>query len=179
MYRLFDCTTVQKDEDRISKLPKLTLPKLSSNIREVAPVLGPIWVQHWPETYTGRRQISYLFCCLEGEALKSIEGLNTSYSNYQIAIETLQDRYGKQEDIINAHHKAFRCLPPATDKTRDCRNLLNEIERHLLKLESWTASIWEALRWKSFHRGLAMNLMFGYECWWHLCSFIGVVRNCR
>lgn len=102
------------------------------------------WPQFWDrfESNIVRRPIadvdklSYLFCCLEGEALKSIKGLSTTNSNYKIAIETLQNRYGKQEYIINAHYKALRCIPPALDKASDCRNLLDEIERHLLILES-------------------------------------------
>ena len=59
-------------------------------------------------------KFNYLNSLLEGEAKRSIQGLTLSESNYDSAVETLHERFGKPQQIISAHMDEIVKLPPST-----------------------------------------------------------------
>jgi hypothetical protein len=73
---------------------------------------------------------------LTGVARQVIEGLATTNKNYTIAVDTLKDRYGKPVAIIDAHYVALYRIKMAVNTAKDCRNVLNDIDRHLRVLKS-------------------------------------------
>lgn len=119
-----------------SKLPKMELAKFNGDILK--------WYQFWDQfsSNVDTRNIQdvdkllYLQSVLEGEAKQVIEGLNTTSANYQIAVNTLKERYGKPGAVIDAHYVALFRLETADQSVKGCRNVLNEIERHLRILKS-------------------------------------------
>lgn len=61
----------------------------------------------------------YLQTVLEGEAKQTIEGLKTTNENYQIAISTLKQRYGKRGILIDAHYSALYRIKRANKITKN------------------------------------------------------------
>lgn len=81
-------------------------------------------------------KLLYLQSALEGEAKDVIEGLDITNKNYNIAIETLKERYGKQSIIIDAHYMALYKIKRSDKTVNDCRTTFNEMEKHLRVLKS-------------------------------------------
>ncbi|XP_059056091.1 uncharacterized protein LOC131849970 [Achroia grisella] len=119
-----------------SKLPKMELAKFNGDVLK----WHPFWDQF--SSNVDSRNISevdkllYLQSVLEGEAKRAIEGLDMTNKNYQIAVSTLKERYGKPGTIIDAHYAALYRIRTADKSVADCRRVLNEIERHLRVLSS-------------------------------------------
>lgn len=118
-----------------SKLPELTLVKFQGDILN--------WYPFWDQfnSNIGQRRLSevdkllYLKASLQGEARNMIEGLKTTNENYQIAVDTLQARYGRKEQVVDAHYAALHKVKPSI-KREECRKTFDEIERHLRVLKS-------------------------------------------
>lgn len=118
------------------KLPKLSLPEFHGDILQ--------WNQFWDQyqSLVDCRKLSdvdkflYLNSALKGEAQKLVEGLGITNKNYGIAVNTLKARYGRVELVKDAHYSALSKITPAEDSTSSCRNVLNEIEKHLRVLSS-------------------------------------------
>lgn len=126
----------QGDGVRTSKLPKLSLPEFSGDILR--------WQQFWDHFHSNIDcrdlpdvdKLLYLKSSLKGDALRTIEGLETTNKNYSIAITTLRERYGKESQIIDAHYAALYKIKTADYTPADCRRTLNEVERHVRVLNS-------------------------------------------
>ncbi|XP_066925958.1 uncharacterized protein [Clytia hemisphaerica] len=73
---------------------------------------------------------------LEGTALKSINGLELTQTNYNVAIEILKERYGNTQLIIDNHYTKLSDLGVATDRTYSLRSTFDTIEQHLRSLEA-------------------------------------------
>ncbi|CAG9793223.1 unnamed protein product [Diatraea saccharalis] len=119
------------------KLPRMELSKFDGEVLK--------WYQFWDQFTSNvhNRDIDdvdkllYLKSVLEGDAKQAIEGLDTTNKNYQIAVDTLKERYGKPTVIIDAHYVAlYRIKSVVGNQVKDCRGVLNEIERHLRVLKS-------------------------------------------
>ncbi len=119
-----------------SRLPKLSLPEFDGTILN--------WHQFWDQFSSNidSRNIAdvdkllYLKTSLKGDAKKTIDGLETTNRNYQIALTTLRERYGKPSHLIDAHYAALSKLNKADKTTDSCRRTLNELERHFRILEA-------------------------------------------
>jgi hypothetical protein len=86
------------------KLPKLDLKKFAGDFCS--------WRPFWEcfeaavdnnSSLTSVEKMNYLVSYLEGNALKSVQGLSLSAANYKIAIDTLTSRFGNNQAVINAH----------------------------------------------------------------------------
>lgn len=118
------------------RLPQMELAKFDGDVLK--------WHQFWDQftSNVDSRNINdvdkllYLQSVLSSEAKQAIEGLDTTNKNYKIAVETLKERYGKPAAIIDAHYVALYRIQTAGNTAKECRNVLNEIERHLRVLKS-------------------------------------------
>lgn len=119
-----------------TRLPRMELAKFDGDVLK--------WHQFWDQfsSNIGSRNINdvdkllYLQSVLTGEAKRTIEGLDTTSKNYQIAVDTLRDRFGKPSAIVDAHYVALYRIHIAGSAIKECRNVLNQIERHLRVLSS-------------------------------------------
>lgn len=119
-----------------NRLPKLSLPEFDGNILE--------WHQYWDQfrsnidskNLSDVDKLSYLKASLKGDAKRTIEGLETTNRNYNIALTTLKERYGKSSYLIDAHYSTLYKIQAAKNTSTECRKALDEIERNLRVLES-------------------------------------------
>ncbi|KAK9739808.1 Protein of unknown function (DUF1759) [Popillia japonica] len=81
-------------------------------------------------------KLLYLRSVLEGEAKKAIEGLEITSAKCKIVTDTLRERYGKTGAIVDAHYVVLYRTRAARNCVKDCRDVLNKIERHLRVLKS-------------------------------------------
>ena len=56
-------------------------------------------------------KFNYLHGLLEGQAVRAIQGITLSESNYQAAVEILHERFGKTQQIISSHMDELLKLP--------------------------------------------------------------------
>ena len=76
-------------------------------------------------------KFNYLKSRLSGDAQKAISGLPLSNDNYDIAIDILKTRFGRDQELVDLHYTQLINLQPATNKINNLRSLLNNIEKHL------------------------------------------------
>lgn len=98
-----------------AKLPKLIQRKFCGDIT--------IWTGFW-ESYKSAvhdnentlkiDKFNYLRSLLEGAASRAIQGLTLSSSNYNLAVEILEQRVGRTQQIISTHMDEILKLQPCT-----------------------------------------------------------------
>ena len=121
-----------------SKLPKLVLPKFRGDVTQ--------WKTFWDSFNSAIHNNSYLTTIdkfnhlnslLKGQALRVIQGLILSYGNYQSAIDTLHQRFGKTQHIISTHmDELLKILARTTDKTSQLRFIYDKISINVRGLEA-------------------------------------------
>ena len=82
-------------------------------------------------------KFNYLHALLEGQTARAIQGLTLSETNYQAAVDILQERSGKTQQIISAHMDELLKLPTCTwDKPGQLRIIYDKIKINVRGLES-------------------------------------------
>ena len=121
-----------------AKLPKLVLPKFRG---EVTTWMG-LWYSykfavHDNVNLSKIDKFNYLRSLLEGAASQAIQGLALSGDNYDSAVEILEQRFGKTQQIISAHMeeilKLQLCL---TDCPSSLQFLYDKLSVHVQGLSS-------------------------------------------
>ena len=82
-------------------------------------------------------KFNYLNSVLEGAAARAIAGLTLTASNYDNAVEILQDRFGKPQQIISAHmDELIKLQPSHNDRPASLRYVYDQISVHVRGLAS-------------------------------------------
>ena len=119
------------------RLPKLELQKFNGNILR--------WQEFWDsfEASIHRNpnlqpvdKFNYLRAELEGDASAVISGLELTNSNYEVAVNLLQERFGRDELMMDAHYSALMDLPVSLNVTEKLRATYDMIEKHLRSLKA-------------------------------------------
>ena len=121
-----------------AKLPKLVLPKFRGDVT--------IWRSFWDSFNSAVHvnpglskidKFNYLNSLLEGNAKRAIQGLTLSDANYDSAIEILQQRFGRQQQIISAHMEEILKIPPShNDSPSSLRLVYDRLNVHVRGLRS-------------------------------------------
>ena len=94
------------------KLPKLHINKFSGDVTK----FRSFWesfdsAMNKNPTLSAIDKFNYLKALLEGPAVSAIQGLSLSEGNYAAALELLQQRFGRTQQIISAHMEELLKLP--------------------------------------------------------------------
>ena len=73
---------------------------------------------------------------LLNEAKEAITGLETTEANYKVAVNILQERYGKKQLIINAHYAKLKEMPISSTYYEKLQSTYDTIKKHLRSLEA-------------------------------------------
>ena len=121
-----------------AKLPKLVLPKFRGDVTT--------WMGFWDSFRSAVHdnaslskidKFNYLRSLLEGAASRAIQGLALSSNNYDFAVEILEQRFGKTQQIISAHMEEILKLQPClTDRPSSLRFLYDKLSVHVRGLSS-------------------------------------------
>ena len=120
------------------KLPKLTLPKFKGEVTR----FRSFWDSfnsaiHNNPDISAIDKFNYLRELLEGPAARAIQGLALSAANYETAVEILQTRFGKTQQIISAHMDDLLKLPVCTkDTSSQLRLIYDQVFANVRGLES-------------------------------------------
>ena len=121
-----------------SKLPKLVLPKFRGN----ATKFRTFWdsfesAVHKNPGLSKIDKFNYLNSLLEGVALRAIQGLTVTDANYDAAINILNQRFGKPQQIISAHMDELLKIPACNgDKPSQLRFVYDKVSVHVRGLEA-------------------------------------------
>jgi len=122
-----------------AKLPKLSLPKFDGDFLN--------WSSFWDQfkaivdksSLPDVTKFTYLQSLLEGEPKEVILGLSLTESNYKIACELLEDRFGRKEVVIARHIQELLSLVTGTRSTTEVsalRVLQDRLQIHVRSLDS-------------------------------------------
>lgn len=128
--------SVKTKKFHATKLPKMSLPKFNGDILTFTHFWEKFEASVHSRDMPDTDKFSYLYSCLEGEASKALEGFTISNANYNVAIEKLWQRFGRKDEVVDAHYNALCSLPKAKDTPAECRCTLDTIETHLRVLET-------------------------------------------
>ncbi|KAF0302829.1 hypothetical protein FJT64_025111 [Amphibalanus amphitrite] len=99
----------------VKSIPRLTLPTFRGSAQE-----WPRWIGlfkalvHNQPSLSDSKRMAHLQNAVEGPAAQAINGMLFNGELYQEALKTLQERFGREEDIIQAHlRKIFTSTPPS------------------------------------------------------------------
>ncbi|XP_048002639.1 uncharacterized protein LOC125239169 [Leguminivora glycinivorella] len=118
------------------------------------------WTEFWDrflanvhsQSLTDSEKLAYLLSLLEDEAKDAVQGLSITNSNYKLAIEALNARYGNQQKVIDSHYEALTKISCCAYSAEECRKNLNKIDTHLRVLSSLNENVES-----NFLRSLIMN----------------------
>ena len=134
-------TSVRTETDRgraKPKLPKLILSKFSGDVTR----FRSFWDSFKSavdnnEDLSPIDKFNYLQALVEGPAAKCIQGLSLSEANYTAALEILEERFGKPQQIISAHmDDMLKIIPCNSDKVSHLRSVYDKIHINIRGLES-------------------------------------------
>ena len=81
-------------------------------------------------------KFNHLYSLQEGQAARAIQGLTRTDANYQSAIEILQNRFGRPQNIISSHMDELPKIPGCTsDKAPQFRFVYDKINVNVRGLE--------------------------------------------
>lgn len=130
-----------------AKLPKLVLPKFRG---EVTTWMG-FWYSYKSAVHDNLSKIdkfNYLRSLLEGAASQAIQGPALSSDNYDSAVEILEQRFGKTQQIISAHMEEILKLQPCLTDCPSCLQFLyDKLSVHVQGLSSLGVSsgMWQSV----------------------------------
>ena len=121
-----------------AKLPKLALPKFRGEVTQ--------WQNFW-DSYNSAIHVNqhlslidkfnHLHSLLEGQATRAIQCLTKTEANYNSAIEILQKRFGKPQNIISKHMDEMLKIPSyVRDNASQLRLVYDKISVNVRGLES-------------------------------------------
>ena len=122
-----------------AKLPKLVLPKFRGDVTK--------WTSFWDSFKSAVHEnkaislvdkFNYLNSLLEGPASRAIQGLSLTDANYKSAVEILQERFGRPQQIISAHMDELLKIPncSGTERSTSLRFVHDQISVHVRGLSS-------------------------------------------
>ena len=122
-----------------AKLPKLILPKFRGDITK--------WISFWDsfksavhenKAISPVNKFNYLNSLLEGLASRAIQGLSLTDANYKSAVEILQEKFGRPQQIISAHMDELLKIPncSGTERSTSLRFVYDQISVHVRGLFS-------------------------------------------
>ena len=99
----------------VKSIPRLTLPTFRGSAKD-----WPRWIGlfkalvHDQPSLSDAERMAHLQNAVEGPAAQAIDGMLFNGDLYHEALKTLQERFGREESIIDAHlEKIFVASPPA------------------------------------------------------------------
>ena len=120
------------------KLPKLNLPVFSGNYME--------WTSFFDlfkgavidnSSLQGSQKLQYLKASVKGDAAKLLASIPVTDHNFDIAMNTLINRYENKRIIIRTHlHSIVSYRSLTTDNARDLRNLIEAMDEHRLAFQN-------------------------------------------
>ena len=129
--------TNNTNNNSCTKLPKLAICIYNGNILK--------WQAFWDSfrsavhDNTGLSavdKLNYLRSFLAGNAYKTIEGLELTSSNYQVAISLLKQRFGQKAIVLTMHYQRLTSISISSNDTKQLRSTLDEIQIQLRSLEA-------------------------------------------
>ena len=99
----------------VKSIPRLSLPTFRGDARE-----WPRWIGlfkalvHDQPSLTDSERMAHLQNAVDGPASQAIDGMLFNGALYQEALVTLQERFGREEDVTQAHLRSiFSATPPS------------------------------------------------------------------
>ena len=120
------------------KLPKISLQRFDGNVMK----FQAFWQAFKSAVYNNPavshvNKLNYLFSLLEGKAYRAVAGLDLRAENYENTIQILKTRFGKRQQIINAHMQALLQLQHCPNEdTEQLRKIFDSVTTHGRGLES-------------------------------------------
>ena len=148
------------------KLPKLNLPTFSGNLEEWLSFFDLFQASvHQNSILSACQKLQYLKSACKGDALKIIQSIPISDSNYEIALDLLKERYSNKRELINALIRKLMNMPSMSDSANSILqsiDIINECIRSLKVLKQDIIGFSDTLIVYLITEKLDKNT----RCWW-------------
>ncbi|XP_037521503.1 uncharacterized protein LOC119398758 [Rhipicephalus sanguineus] len=129
---------VREHRQRSVQLPKLQIPTFDGSLRG--------WQSFWDHfdatIHTNAElprieKFKYLLTYLTGSAKRAIEGIRLAEQNYDLAIKTFTDRFGRRDLLVNEHidHLLVLSAVKCSSEVQKLRLLRDNVQFHVSALE--------------------------------------------
>ena len=126
----------RRERPKSVTLPKLQLPTFDGDVLH--------WQEFWDmfqssvntQELPSVTKFTYLKGILRGQAAAAISGIAVTEENYDIALRTLRDKYGRKDVIVESLYASFQKIPIASNEFADVQHTYDAIERILKQLET-------------------------------------------
>ena len=128
----------ERDKVRV-KLPKFQIEKFSGDPKQYRAFKDAFdLVANENNDWTDVQKFTYMRSYLTGDALRLQAGLALTSSNFRVALELLERRFGTKQVIINSHMESLYKLPVirSSEDVRSIRDFHDKIEMNLRSLEA-------------------------------------------
>lgn len=131
------------------KLPEIKLPKFTGcydNWLEFRDTFDSLINEN--SSITNIQKFHYLRAALDGGAMQVIRSIEFSADNYQIAWNSLLQRYNNNSVLVNNHVKAIFEMPTLSkESASDLRKMLDSLSKHLCSLKNLNQPVehWDTL----------------------------------
>ena len=131
-------STVPTPRPSKSRLPKITLVKFKGDVTQ----FRSFWdsfesTVHTNTDLTKIDKFNYLVSLLEGSASRAIAGLPITEENYDAAVDIINKRFGKPQQLISAHmDELLKISTLSTDKPHQLRYLYDKLNVNIRGLEA-------------------------------------------
>ena len=121
-----------------SRLPKITLARFKGEVTQ----FRSFWdsfesTVHTNTSLTKIDKFNYLVSLLEGTASRAIAGLPITEENYDAAVDIINKRFGKPQQLISAHmDELLKISTCSTDKPYQLRYLYDKLSVNIRGLEA-------------------------------------------
>ena len=110
------------------RLPKLNLVKFDgSDVRKWTEFYDTFVAEIHSQPMDNVTKLRYLMGLLEGKAKDRVSHYRASNAAYQEVLDKLQDDFGNQQKIIDAHIESLNSIKPAVDNSDDLRRFLDSV----------------------------------------------------
>ncbi|XP_070380749.1 uncharacterized protein [Dermacentor albipictus] len=160
-------TTTLQLPSTTTRLPKLEIAKFDGNLRS--------WHRFWNQFESTIHKnpalhpidkFQYLTSYLTGKAAAAIDGLPLSDRNYEIAVKTLVERFGRDDVIIEEHRSRLLNIRPVHNilDTERLRTLYDEVQTGVRSLEALgvASSTYGVLLLTVLRKNIPNELCLGY-----------------
>lgn len=150
-----------------AKIPELKIPTFNGDFSKWTSffdIFSTLIIKN--NTLSNVQRLMHLKGCLTGEPLNLISNLQLTSSNFQIAIQTLSDRYSNNLITINCHIKALLELPSLVKlNAQNLRDFVTAIKQNVEALKGLNVPVdqWDLLLIYINSQKLDYNTRRSYE----------------
>lgn len=126
------------------KLPRIDIPKFDGDIKQW-PIFFDLFdtLIHRNMSLSNIERFQYLISYLSKDALAGVKNLRLTAENYQIAYDSLKNRYQNKRILMTNHWQTLSQAPATNESASSLRKLLSVFQENISALNQFQHDLWD------------------------------------